>query len=144
MRINFNTTPQNQVAKQNQNQQPSFQSRGFTITDRALWTKARRYNKNLPMGEAVKIARRWAAAMEKQIEKGAKLSDIAEKTEKDVIKPGFMNSLRRGFIVNVLVPVWKHGEELRQWHNLRFYPEQAAEANKTGAILSDAKACTKG
>lgn len=68
-------------------------------------------------GAVVKYARRWAEMMEKRIKKGEidisqYAEDLSHKADKEGIT-GFMY----GCAVQELSHYWKHGEELRKWHN---------------------------
>jgi len=64
----------------------------------------------------VKYARRWAKYMQAKIAKGERLTDIADSTHFDADIEGITGFMYGG-AVNALSQFWKHGEELRKWHN---------------------------
>lgn len=83
------------------------------------WNKSREANTD-PYGKAaLDYAEGWAKLMQVEIDKGNKLVDIAEKTSHEL---GFMGitGFMYGCAVNLLSQCWKHGEELRKWHNKEY------------------------
>ena len=69
------------------------------------------------------FAERWANAMEKRIENGEKLSDIAVEESVNVLREmeGYMLSdIQMMCAVSILSEVWKYGEELKYWSELFF------------------------
>jgi hypothetical protein len=90
-------------------------------------------------GKAViEHAERWGKLMQLELAAGKKLSDIAEKTciEADHQQiSGYMCFLA----VAVLSETWKHGEELRRWHNIKTKPGKKGHiANEKGGLLNPA------
>ena len=80
----------------------------------------------------------WANLMEKEIANGKQLEDVAYETshmaDTDGIT-GFMYSMAARFLASV----WKHGEQLRKWHNLKNQlGTEGEEANESGSILNTA------
>ena len=67
----------------------------------------------------VKFMKRWADLMEKEIEKGAKVADIADKTERQADTEG-ITGFMYGCAVGALSQFWEYGEELRKWHNKEY------------------------
>jgi len=69
------------------------------------------------------FAERWANAMEKRIENGEKLLDIAMEESSKVLKE-MENYILSGFqmmcAISILSEVWKYGEELKYWSELFF------------------------
>lgn len=61
----------------------------------------------------------WAKLMQVEISKGAELKDIASETS---FQLGFLgiSGFMYGAAVNVLSHYWKHGEELKNWHNGKY------------------------
>ena len=87
--------------------------------------------------ECFNFAERWANVMEEKMSNGEKLEDIAKQTSFDVAEgiTGFMY----GMAVSILSQCWKHGEQLRQWHNLATQiRDEGEKANKNGAVLNPA------
>lgn len=67
----------------------------------------------------VNFAKRWAELMEKEIENGTKVADIAEKTSHIADTEG-ITGFMYGCAVNTLSHLWEYGEELRKWHNKEY------------------------
>jgi len=87
----------------------------------------------------IRYALEWAVLMEKETEKGQKLEDVAEVTNKEAIKkycPDLTNSAYF-FALQILTHIWVHGEELRQWHNLSIDEVVGARANKIPGAMID-------
>ena len=87
--------------------------------------------------ECFNFAERWANVMEEKMSNGEKLEDIAKQTSFDVADgiTGFMY----GMAVSILSQCWKHGEQLRQWHNLATQiHDEGEKANKDGGVLNPA------
>lgn len=77
-----------------------------------------------PYGKcAADYARAWADEIEARMERGESLTDCADPASHDVEKrPGFgITGFVYGVAVSMLAQTWKHGDELRRWHN----PENA-------------------
>ena len=70
-------------------------------------------------GQAVfRYAERWADMMEDKISKGEEIKDVADKLSHDADTEG--TGFMYGMAVNILTKCWKHGEELRKWHNKEY------------------------
>lgn len=64
----------------------------------------------------VHYAMRWAELMEKEIESGAKVADIADRTSTTADTEGITGYMY-GCAISVLSNFWEYGEDLRKWHN---------------------------
>ena len=64
----------------------------------------------------VRYMKRWAELMEKEIEHGSKLIDIAKRTSDEADTEG-ITGFMYGCAVSALSQFWEYGEELRKWHN---------------------------
>ena len=84
-------------------------------------------------GACFTYAEQWADLMEAEIDKGAVLIDIAERTEREADTDG-ITGFMYGMAVNILSLCWIHGEELRQWHNKKYNHEGKGVVNP--AILT--------
>ncbi len=68
-------------------------------------------------GRAVlRYAEQWANAMERKIDNGEKLSDVAKQASYDADTEGF-TGFQYNMAIQFLVKCWEYGEELRKWHN---------------------------
>lgn len=62
---------------------------------------------------------RWAELMEKEIENGARVADIADSTSTRADTDGITGYMY-GCAVSVLLHFWEYGEELIKWHNKEY------------------------
>lgn len=86
------------------------------FADEKGWQDGRAKNTD-PYGNAIyEYAEGWARLMQKEMAKGKKLEEIASPTSYEL---GFLgiSGFMYGAAVSVLSYSWKHGEELRKWHN---------------------------
>ena len=92
-----------------------------------------------PYGAAVYVyAEKWADLMEAGMDDGEKLEDIADKTSHEADTDG-ITGFMYGAAVSVLSNVWKHGDDLRRWHNLDTQIQDEGErANESGGVLNPA------
>ena len=68
----------------------------------------------------VRYAERWSQMMEQGIKDGASVAEVAERTKYSADTEG-ITGFMYGQAVNLLCHYWKHGEELRQWHNQKYH-----------------------
>jgi len=94
---------------------------------------------NDPYGSGVvQYGEAWASLMEQEIAGGQKLLDIANRTSHEADTDG-ITGFMYGCAVQALSKYWIHGEELRQWHNLKTQLQhEGEEANKSGGVLNPA------
>jgi hypothetical protein len=89
----------------------------------------------------VRYAARWASLMERRIAAGAQLGDIAKATSHEADVEG-ITGFMYGCAVGALAKFWRHGEELRRWHNLDTQiGNEGEKANETGRTLNPALLC---
>lgn len=89
---------------------------GMEFADREGWELGLSNNQD-PYGKCIyEYAEGWAKLMQAEMSAGASLKDIAERTSHEL---GFMGitGFMYGAAVSILSQAWKHGEELRKWHN---------------------------
>jgi hypothetical protein len=108
------------------------------IKDVEGWKKARENNQD-EYGKAIlDYAESWANLMEKEMESGKKLEDIATSTGSEADTEG-ITGFMYGAAVSMLAQAWEHGEELRIWHNLSLQIGNEGElANAKGTVLNPA------
>ncbi|AMO25884.1 hypothetical protein Blue_061 [Bacillus phage Deep Blue] len=71
---------------------------------------------------------KWANLMEAEINKGAKVKDIAQKLSHDADTEG-ITGFMYGAAVSILSQCWEHGGELKKWHNKEYDYEGDGVAN---------------
>jgi hypothetical protein len=98
------------------------------IKDEAFWSEIKENNKEPYSLAVVKYTERWANLMEKELEKGNTVADIAKETSHEADTDG-ITGFMYGCAVSFLSKVWEHGEELRVWHNKKYGIE-----NKEGVV----------
>lgn len=73
-----------------------------------------------PYGACIyEYAEGWAKLMQVRIALGEQVKDIAEKTSHEMHFLG-ISGFMYGAAVSILSQYWKHGEELRKWHNKEY------------------------
>ena len=88
--------------------------------------------------ECFNYAERWANLMEAKISDGMEIKDIAKDTSHEADTSG-ITGFMYGMAVSILAQCWKHGEQLRQWHNLDTQiGDEGEKANKEGGTLNPA------
>lgn len=77
----------------------------------------------------------WAKVMQTEIVKGKIVKDIAEASQKGL---GFLGitGFQYGCVVNGLAHFWKHGEELRKWHNKQYGVSEDKKGVVNPAVLT--------
>lgn len=110
----------------------------FECTDLDAWQKWVEGNLD-PYGRAcVVYSEQWAELMEKKMSEGATLKDIAKDASHEADTDG-ITGFMYGAAVSMLSGVWKHGDELRRWHNLDTQVGNEGEAaNMNGGTLNPA------
>lgn len=69
---------------------------------------------------------------------GAALADIAEGASHVADNEG-ITGFMYGCAVRILASCWRHGEELRRWHNVKYQiGTEGEEANERGGVLNPA------
>ena len=84
---------------------------------------------------AVDYAIAWAKLMQAEIKAGKKLQDVADKTSHDADTDG-ITGFMYGCAVSMLSQCWKHGEELRKWHNKEYDHEGDGVVNPAVLTIS--------
>ncbi len=86
----------------------------------------------------IDYTRVWAELMEKRIDDGSKLEDIAKSTSHEADTDG-ITGFMYGYAVSILSKFWIYGEELRLWHNLDTQiGSEGKKANESGGVLNPA------
>lgn len=94
---------------------------GITIdlVDEKAWNEGKENNQD-PYGGAIFIfAEAWAKLMQAEIAKGSTVAACAEHTSFAADFVG-LTGFMYGAAVSILGQCWKHGEELRVWHNSQY------------------------
>ena len=106
--------------------------------DKAAWDKTVKANTDPYGGAAVLFAEQWADLMEERMADGSSVEDVAKQASHDADTDG-ITGFMYGCAVGILSQVWKHGEELRRWHNLDTQiGNEGEKANEGGGTLNPA------
>ena len=110
-----------------------------SIKMRLFWLKGRFVNRKDFYGTGIyTYAKDWATLMEARIEQGETIEDMADVTRHEADTDG-ITGFMYGVSVSILSQCWKHGEELRQWHNLKIQlGDEGEKANREGGVLNPA------
>lgn len=108
------------------------------FSDEEMWQKNIEANTD-PYSMGINAyAERWARLMQAEMAKGRKLESVAMSTSVEADIDG-ITGFMYGAAVKVLAATWKHGEQLRLWHNLTTQlGSEGEEANKSGGVLNPA------
>jgi hypothetical protein len=110
------------------------------LRDAEGWKQANDANPpSKPYGHRViTYAEDWANFMEREMATGKTLEECAQATSQEANTDG-ITGFMYGAAVSVLSAVWKHGEQLRRWHNLTTQLGNEGErANESGEVLNPA------
>lgn len=111
------------------------------LADEAGWQKFKDNNQDGYGGAVVSYAERWARLMQKEMADGKNLKDVADATSSEADIEG-ITGFMYGCAVSVLASCWKHGDQLRRWHNLKTQlGNEGEEANESGGVLNPALLC---
>lgn len=110
----------------------------MSLADSEGWEKAKKANSDPYGGAVITYAERWARLMEARMAKGEKIADIADECSRLADEEG-ITGFMYGCAVSTLARVWKHGEALRLWHNLKTQiRDEGEKANEFGGVLNPA------
>lgn len=115
----------------------SEKTKGINIdlSDSILWEKGKSKNTD-PYGGCVYVyAENWAKLMQAEMAQGKTLIQCAEKTSHELGYLG-ITGFMYGAAVSVLSSCWKHGEELRKWHNKEYDHEGKGVVNPAILIVN--------
>ncbi len=125
--------------KQEEREQAAFNEKVSGIemefSDKAQWDIYVEKNDD-PYGACcVKYAEGWAKVMQVEIAKGKTIIGCAEKASHEL---GFLGitGFMYGAAVSMLARCWKHGEELRKWHNKEYNHEGEGVVNPAVLTIS--------
>lgn len=95
-----------------------LKTKGITmdISNQELWESGLAKNTDTYGHCCYEYAEAWAKLMQSEISNGKTLIDCAQKTSYEL---GFfgITGYMYGAAVHILAGCWKHGEDLRKWHN---------------------------
>lgn len=84
-------------------------------------------------------AEAWSELMEKEIDKGAKIADIASRTSHESGDGEGYTGFMYNMTIQILGECWAYGDELREWHNLDVQlGDEGEKANEEGGYLNSA------
>ena len=108
------------------------------LADEAGWLKFKDNNQDGYGGAVVTYSERWARLMQVEMANGKKLEDVAEAASSEADLEG-ITGFMYGCAVSTLAACWKHGDQLRRWHNLKYQiKDEGEKANKSGGVLNPA------
>jgi len=111
----------------------------LSLADADGWNKYREANRGGYGGACVRFAENWGRLMQARIEQGEALADIADECSTVADGPEGITGFMYGCAVQMLSQCWKHGEELRRWHNLDAQlSDEGEKANESGGVLNPA------
>lgn len=116
----------------------------MTLRDEDGWQKTVAANTDGYGGAVIRYAELWARLMEGRISNGDTVESCAEEASHIADDEG-ITGFMYGCTVSILSQVWVHGEDLRQWHNIKTQIKNEGEkANESGGVLNPALLCVHG
>lgn len=114
-------------------------SGGMEFSDKSGWDTFVNANKDGGYGEGIiKYAEKWARLMQKEMSNGKTLAKCASDTSYAADDEG-ITGFMYGVAVAILSKCWKHGEQLRRWHNKDTQiGTEGDKANENGGVLNPA------
>ena len=110
----------------------------IALCDPEAWRSSLDANKDGYGGAVMKYAERWARMMQVELARGSSVSDVAKRLSHDADLEG-ITGFMYGCAVAILSKCWKHGEDLRRWHNIDTQlGDEGEKANETGGVLNPA------
>lgn len=104
------------------------------LKDEKAWNEYKEINKD-PYGACcVEYAEMWARLMQKEINKGSTVVKCAETTSHQLGYLG-ITGFMYGAAVSMLSKCWKHGEDLRKWHNKEYKHEGECVVNPASLTI---------
>ena len=122
-------------AKRNATEAKLADAPAMEIADEATWQSWKDKNQDSYGGGVIAYAERWARLMQVEINAGKKLEDIADTTSHEADIDG-ITLLMYGAAVHTLATSWKHGDQLRKWHNKQYGVSEDTEGTVNPAIIS--------
>lgn len=108
------------------------------ITDQPLWDSWLKANTDGYGAAVMRYAERWARLMQLRITEGKTLPTLADECSNGADVEG-ITGFQYGCAVGMLSKAWRHGEELRCWHNLKTQVgTEGIRANNEGGVLNPA------
>jgi len=109
------------------------------LSDAETWNKGVESNRRDPYSaRVVRYAEEWGRLMQTRIANGESVAQCAHELSRLADDDG-ITGFMYGCAVQMLVRCWKHGEELRLWHNCDTQiGTEGDKANETGGVLNPA------
>lgn len=108
------------------------------MSDAEAWEAWKAANKDGYGGAVMTYSERWARLMQGEIAGGRTVADVAKEASHDADLDG-ITGFMYGCAVSMLAKCWKHGEDLRRWHNLSTQiGNEGEKANESGGTLNPA------
>lgn len=118
----------------------SEQTKGveLELSDAEGWNKSREANSDGYGSAALNYAEAWAKLMQIEIAKGKSVKECADATQKGLGYLG-ITGFQYGCVVSILSQCWKHGEDLRKWHNKKYGVSEDKQGVVNPAVLTLSK-----
>lgn len=110
----------------------------FDVVNEHRWLELVEKNRASYGAAVMEYAASWAALMEQRMAAGESLETCADPTSDEADVDG-ITGFMYGCAVQVLAECWRHGEQLRRWHNKRYQPDNAGNLDdEPGAVINPA------
>lgn len=110
----------------------------FDVIDVVGWEKCKANNSDPYGGRVVRYAEEWGRLMQTRIDNRENIEDCAEELSHLADDDG-ITGFMYGAAVSILAGCWRHGDQLRRWHNRTTQlGTEGDEANDSGGVLNPA------
>lgn len=109
------------------------------VNDQVVYDNWKKNNQSSDYGMGVfRFVERWADKMEKAIEDGFILENVASSLSQEADTEG-ITGFQYGCAISILAQCWEYGERLRKWHNIDSQiGTEGEKANTNGGVLNPA------
>lgn len=108
------------------------------IADEEGWNLCKENNQGPYGGRVVRYAEEWARLMQARMEQGETVASCADELSHLADDDG-ITGFMYGAAVSILAKAWKHGEELRTWHNAKYGAPDAKGTVNPAIVTIQAK-----
>ena len=125
----------NAEAKRNATDAKLDEAPKMEFSDEEAWQQAVSVNTDPYSQGIISFAERWARLMQAELANGKKLENIANTTSRKADTEGITGSMY-GAAVHTLASSWKHGDQLRKWHNKQYGISEDTEGTVNPAVIT--------
>ena len=105
------------------------------LSDEDGWNKCKEANQDDYGKGCIDYAEGWALLMQAEIAKGKTIAECGDETQRYLDFMG-ITGFMYGMAISILAQTWKHGDELRKWHNKKYNVGENVKGTVNPAVLT--------